>query len=362
MTTTEERPLLDVASSPEGLMELAELEGWGDGLPLVPPTADRVDDMLGPWQAVRHASFGTVYPYRGEATYEAVAVNAVMSGCRPEYFPVVCAAVSCVVDPEYNLYALQATTSPATPMVVVNGPLARTLNFNSRGNAFGPGWRANATVGRALRLILLNIGGGRPRALAGVGTSQLPAFDYATQGSPSKYGFCAAENEEDSPWEPLHVERGLAAEDSAVTVIGADSIHGFRDVTSQTSDEVLACLAAGVSIWGTANVLYGAEPVLVIGPERAGELARAGWAKNDVKKYVFERGRIDISRLPANSQAVHKQRRPKWTDVHNFPVFDSPEDLVILVVGGPGIQSAYISTFSGTRSVTRKIQTDVAAR
>ena len=333
-----------VEDSLEAFNALAEEQGWGDGLPLVPPTLERVEAMLAYCDRDPGESIGRVAPNWADATYEAVAINAVMAGCRPEYFPVVCAAVEAVVDPAFNLYGIQATTNPVAPFVLVNGPIARELNFNARGNAFGQGWSANATVGRALRLVLLNIGGGKPQTL-----------DRATQGFPAKYTFCAAENESESPWDPYHVERGFGREDSAVTVMGTQAFHNIIDITSRNAVDVLTTMAAGMAVWGTNNMTHGGEPVLVLSPEHAQMCADEGWSKDEVRKFLWERARVDMRKLPESCSVLMQTRRPRWVDMTNYPVCDRPDDIILLVIGGPGIHGVYLPSFGATRAITRPI-------
>ncbi len=334
-----------VEDSLDAFYALAEERGWGDGFPLVPPTAERVAAMLRFCDRDPQESLGQVPPEWAEATYEKVAVNAVMAGCRPEYFPVVCAAVSGVVDPAFNLYGIQATTNPVAPLVVVNGPVAKALDFNARGNAFGQGWRANATVGRALRLVLLNIGGGKPQTL-----------DRATQGFPGKYSFCVAENEDVSPWEPLHVERGCRREESAVTVMGIQAFHNIIDIVSKTAPDVLTNMAAGMAVWGTNNMTHGGELALALSPEHAAIVAGDGWSKDDARRYLFERARIDMHRVTtAETRELMRPRRPKWVDMANFPVCDRPDEIILLVIGGPGIHGAFLPSFGNTKAITRKL-------
>jgi hypothetical protein len=351
MTTSD--LVVRMPDSPDDFLEFAEKEGWGDGLPLIPPTRPRVESMLGttvdPQEPVAR-----IGPAWGVATYEKIAINAVMAGCRAEYFPVVCAAVVAVADPVFNLYAIQATTSSAGPMLVVNGPQATELDFNGAGNAFGPGWRANATVGRAIRLIMSNIGGGRARDLA-ERTGQ-PALDFSCQGFPGKYTFCAAENERDSPWDPLHIDRGFAADVSTVTAFPVNSLHDYRDTTSKTGADLLLSIAAAMASAGTANLLYGAEPGVIISPEHAQILDRDGWSKRDVAEFLFERARVDLTKQAPAEQLVCQERRPKWADPSDFPICDTAADIAILVIGGPGIQGFFMSTFGGARSVTAPIQ------
>jgi hypothetical protein len=185
------------------------MRGWSDGLPIIPPTPDRVQHMLEGTRRGPQSLIGRIPPRWGDATVEKVAVNAVMAGCLPAYMPVLTTAIEAMLAPEFNLYGIQATTHPVAPLLILNGPLARQLDVNNSYNVYGPGWRANATIGRAIRLLLLNVGGGIP----GKG-------DRSTQGSPAKFAFCIAENETRNPWLPLHVERGFDAGTSTVTVWG----------------------------------------------------------------------------------------------------------------------------------------------
>src|SRR5215212_1921062 len=202
-------------------------------------------------------------PHRAEALVHTVAVNAVMAGCRPEYLPVVLAAIEAIAEPAFNLYGIQATTNPVTPLIVVNGPLARELGFNGGGNCFGHGWRANATVGRAVRLCMLNIGGGTPQTM-----------DKSTQGQPGKYGLCIAENEEENPWEPYHVERGFAAEDSTVTAFSVTGAQNVLDLASKSAQSILRTFASSCANVGAQNVQLGGGPLIVFCPEHAQILAQ----------------------------------------------------------------------------------------
>jgi hypothetical protein len=188
-----------VADNPETIFQLFIARGWMDGLPFIPPRDERVARMLAYADRDPKEVVAVLPPRWGEATLEKIAVNAVMAGCLPQYLPVVMTAVSAMAEEAFNLYAVQATTHPCTPLILVNGPMAKELNINGRYNALGQGWRANATIGRAIRLILLNIGGGEPGVL-----------DRATVGHPGKYSYCLAENEAENPWIPLHLEKGFS--------------------------------------------------------------------------------------------------------------------------------------------------------
>ncbi|HET9853510.1 MAG TPA: hypothetical protein VFR53_00505, partial [Methylomirabilota bacterium] len=200
---------------------------WCDGLPFVPPTAERVRAMLAGARTKPAESLGVMAPLWRECSVEKLAVNAVMAGCEPAYFPVVVAAVQALLDPAFNLFGVQATTHPVAPLIVLTGPYARTIGLHSGSGLFGPGFRANATIGRAIRLILMNVGGGWP----GRG-------DMATQGSPAKFSYAITERD-DSPWEPLHVALGFKADQSVVTVFGGEGPHNVNDHVSTTAPGIL---------------------------------------------------------------------------------------------------------------------------
>src|SRR5512134_2418225 len=198
--------------------ELYQERGWTDGLPIVPSTPPRVEAVLRLADREPREVVAVLPPRQGEATVEKLAINAVMAGCRPEYFPVLLAAVEAVSQPPFNLDAVQATTHPVTPLLIVNGPIAKEIGLNGSYNAFGQGFRANMTIGRALRLVLMNVGGG----LLGSG-------DRSTQGNPAKIAYCVAENEAASPWEPLHVEAGFDRATSTVTAVPCEGPHNIQD-------------------------------------------------------------------------------------------------------------------------------------
>ncbi|MFH1485273.1 MAG: hypothetical protein ABIH46_04310, partial [Chloroflexota bacterium] len=198
-----------VEDSAEAINRLYYEKGWTEGLPIVCPTEERILAMLQYTDRAAQDVIAEIAPLYNAASIEKIAVNAIMAGCLPEYFPVVVAGVEAMAVKEFNLYGIQGTTNPACPAAIVNGPIARELEINAGSNLLGQGRRSNATIGRALRFVMMNIGGGTPGVV-----------DKATHGQPGKYTFCFAANEEDSPWEPLHVERGFAAETSTVTMVG----------------------------------------------------------------------------------------------------------------------------------------------
>ena len=327
--------------------EECERRRWSDGLPLIPPTESRVEQMLTGTQRARHAVVARVAPGFGEATVERIAINAVMAGCRAEYLPVLMAAVEAVADPQFNIQGIQATTNSAAPWIIVNGPLATQLGFNAGLNCLGQGTRANATLGRALRLVLQNIGGALPGEM-----------DRATHGQPGKYSFCCAENEAASPWTPLHAERGFANDENVVTVVGA---AGTLNLNSHSKDaaDLLRVIAASMSYPTSNDVHFAGEPWLILSPEHADVFARGGYDKVTLKEAIWAQ-----SKMPASSFARKDYDRAEHTrssELGGFaqdtlvPISPSPRDIGIIVAGGPGTHSVYVPTFGQTRAVSRRI-------
>ncbi|PPR23190.1 MAG: hypothetical protein CFH40_01131 [Alphaproteobacteria bacterium MarineAlpha10_Bin3] len=323
--------------------EYANDRGWSDGFPLAVPTQEAVDRFL---QTCRkdNAPFAPMSPRLLVPTMPAIAANAVMAGCRAEYFPVVVAAVRAVLDPAYNLHGTLATTHPCAQLLIVSGPLRGQLDINCTGNCFGQGRRANATIGRALQLTLLNIGGARPGEM-----------DRATQGSPAKYAFCFGENEEESPWEPYHVRRGFDAGDSVVTAFASEPPHNINDHASTSGEGILQTIAGTISQTG-ANVLGGHGPyVVVIGPEHAHTIHRDGWTIPDIQEKLFEDSAVHISRVPPEKRKNYAVDRSAKVVNDKFYLTCSPEGIHILVAGGPGKHSAYIPTFGSTEACSVRI-------
>jgi len=323
--------------------ELAERH-MGDGLPVVPATAERVIAMLAQSPRAADETIGWMPPTWGQVTPRYVAINAVLAGCVPEHFPVLLAAVEAMLEPDFNLYGIQATTNPVAPLLVVHGPIARRLGINAKAGAFGPGTYANAVIGRAVRFVLMNIGGAIPGET-----------DRATQGQAAKYTFCVAENEEDSPWAPFHVRRGLAAEDDAVSVFGIQAEHNIIDLTAENGTELLTVLARAMAAVGTNNMTHGGEALLVISPEHAELLQQTGFDPESTGHFLYEHARIDALALPPRLEKLLRERRPLWADFSRLPITDGPEDVQLLVVGGTGIHALFMPSFGATRAITRRI-------
>ncbi len=320
---------------------------WTDGFPVIPPTRDRVARMLSHSSRKADDIVGLVAPGYGAATVERIAINAVMAGCDPEYLPVLIAAVDAIASPLFNLQGIQATTNPVAAWLIVNGPIAKRLGMNGGANCLGQGNWANATMGRALRLIMQNIG----RALPG-------EMDRATQGYPGKYSFCCAENEDDSPWEPLHVERGLLANQSAVTVVGAEGIVNMN-TRSKNVDEVIRVFAESMPRPAGNDYRTCGQPWIVLAPEYADILAGGGLGKEEVKRRIWEQSKMSAAKMADIdfAQAKHSRRAELGIVTREtlLPACATPGDLGILVAGGPGTHSAYVQSFGNTRSVTREI-------
>ena len=335
------------ADSAEHVQRLYRARGWTDGLPIVPPTTARVRAMLAFTDRKPTDVIGEVEPLKGLATLEKIAANAVMAGCRADYFPVVMAAVEAVLDPAFNLRGLQTTDENAAPLIVVNGPIARALDINGSFGALGPGWRANATIGRALRLVLNNIGGGWPGAVS-----------FAGLGHAGRYTMCLAENEAQSPWPPLHTDTGHPRDASAETL--------FR---AETAINVTGGLAEIASVMGSAasafQILWSGIATVLLSPATATSLARDGLSKDDVARWLWRQGRwpADQWRTSWLYQTVASPERwPAWvhTSAADGAVAPtaSPEDIVIVVAGGdiPIAQHVYCPSWGFPPArITRQI-------
>jgi hypothetical protein len=338
---------IEVPDDYEGFNALCEERRWSDGLPLVPPTPERVQRMLAATRRAPEEVVSHVAPGFGTATVEAIAINAVMAGCRAEYLPILIAAVEAASERRFNLQGIQATTNPAAPWVIVNGPVVNTLGINGGINCLGQGTRSNATIGRALRLILQNIGGALPGEM-----------DRATHGQPGKHTFCCAENETENPWQPLHVERGFRAGQSTVTVVGAAGTTNLNS-HAKDADDLLKVIADSMRFPTSNDYHFGGEPWIVMSPEHADIMKRAGLSKSDVKRRLWEQSKMAASRYAAKDymRAQHT-RGPELGEITPdtlLPISKDPADIGIVVAGGPGTHSVYVPTFGHTRAVTRAI-------
>ncbi len=320
---------------------------WSDGLPLIPPIEARVEAMLRHTHRKRDEIVAKIAPAYGAATVESIAINAVLAGCYPEYLPVLIAAAEAIATPALNLQGMQATTNPVAVFLIVNGPIVQRLGINGGNNCFGPGAWANATLGRAVRLIQQNIGG----ALPGV-------MDQSTHGQAAKYTLCCAEKEDANPWDPLHVERGFASGQSTVTVVGALSTLNMNSHAKDAAD-LLRVIGDTMAYPVSSDYVYGGAPWIVLSPEHAHILAREGLSKADVKQCLWEASKLAASRLSARDFArVANGRRAELGDITHdtmLPISTAPAGIGIVVAGGPGTHSVYVPVSAHSRAVTREV-------
>lgn len=336
--------LIMVSSEPAELFNEMIERGWSDGLPVLPPTGAAVEIMVAASGLDKHFSLGAMPPLNGRAVIEKLAANAVMAGCLPEYFPLVVAATKGVLLPGFNLDGVQTTTGNVAPMIIVNGPCRHRLKINSGANVLGQGWRANATIGRALRLIMANIGGATPGQ-----------FDKSTVGQPAKYTFCFGENEEASPWEPLHVERSVGKGVDTVSVTGCSGVYSAVDMASQTAKGLLKTFALTMT-GGLASGVTTTEVLFVICPEHAAIFAAGGYSKDDIRQELFAMARLPHEKISDENLELLSKRRPRWFQkngaAREIGAVDRPEDIWLVVAGGAGAKSAYLPGRTGTHMQT----------
>ena len=347
---------VDTAGSPTDLLEVdddADLievlasHGWGDGLPVVAPTSERVGAMLAGCNGHDPEEVVASLPPRfGQATRLAIAVNAVMAGCLPDHLPVLVSAVRALAHPDLNLRGVNATTHCVAPLLVVHGDVARTAGYHGGLGAFGPGSRANAATGRALRLILLHVAGATP----GDG-------DASTQGGPAKFGFCVAENLEASPWTGYAASVGVEAP-SAVTIHCGEAPHNVHDMESSSPTGILDKVASAMATTAQNNACISqGEYLVALCPEHAATCADAGWSRGDVASYLFQRARLPVGEL--KRAFAHRAWTP-WMqslqDGEAAPMTGHPDNIRIMVVGGAGRHSSVIPSWGMTRSVTVPVE------
>ena len=344
-------------------------KAWGDGFPVVPPTPAAVERMLGGTRRAPQDVVSIMEPGFGIASVEKLAVNAVMAGCRPEHLPVLIAAVEALAEPDCILREMQVSTVPEAPLILVNGPIAKRIGVNAGATAMGPGAinYANAVIGRALRLSLMNIGDCYPGEA-----------DINTMGLPTKFSMCIAENEEASPWSPYHVEQGLSPEDSAVTVVAVSGAASIVDVSSTTPESILDVAASALHFTGSApmgdwlrggkvnpatNKQVLAQHTLLVAPDHARIMAQAGWDKADVRNYLHRTARLPVERMFRGGDLKRDKLgnwfdRPdlQWLENHpdvDVPIAASPDSFIVAVAGGLGNVSEFFWGIYG--SATKRI-------
>jgi len=307
-----------------------------DGLPIVPPTKERVLKFLENSDLEFNDLIAVLPPRRGKATVEKIAVNAVMAGCLPAFMPVVENSIKALSSERFNLAGVNATTHPVAICTIVNGSISQELGMNSGVGCLGPGNLANATIGRAIRLCMMNIAG----AVPGVG-------DHATHGSPAKYSYCFAEAEEESPWESLNIEKGF--EGNTVTMMGVEAPHNVNDHRSTSSEDLLDTIANTASTAGCNNSHVPGEILVVMSPEHAQTLERDGWTKQDLKDYLHENMTVSAE---LGDRGGRKLDSGLITN-GKVRITRSSGDVVLVVAGGPGRHTMIAHGFgAGSQSVT----------
>jgi len=328
-----------------GAIELCYTNGWTDGLPVVPATGEKIEAFLNAAGLEPGHQLAFIENRQVSVTAEKVAINAIMAGCKAEYMPVVVAIVEALADPKYGYHGPATSTGGSAVFTVVNGPIARELDINCGDNLFGPGWRANATIGRATRLIMRNVIGTLPGEL-----------DRSSLGHVGKYTFLFAENEAESPWPAFHTTRGFRPDQNAVTIFAAFAPHQFSNGLSATPEGILTTACAQMRI----SAATGRQPqyALVLAGEHMVVIKNAGWSREDVQRYVFEHTKsslAELKRMIIKPGPVEPGDESKMVDL-----LETPQDLLVFMAGGrAGVQSQYIPGWgskAGSQSVTKEIR------
>jgi hypothetical protein len=306
--------------------EYAYEQGWTDGLPIIPATTEASRAFVRASGRRADEVIGLIPPRKGRATIEVIAINAVMAGCRPEYMPVLIAALEGLTDKGFPLEFMQVTTNPMTPLLLINGPIRQQLDINAGTGCLGPGWRANATIGRAIRLILQNVGG----ALPGV-------YSKSSFASPLRYSYICGELEEANPWTPFHVDRGFDRHDSTVTVFKASNYCNISGGEGVGADEILRQIASNMP------PMYGGGDgvLLLLGVNHAGSLYEAGLTKRQIQEKLWALARLPEARFAADF--VVMERAAGRGDAGMLWRTPSPDQIYVAVAGGPGPQDVYIA-------------------
>ncbi len=320
-----------VFASAEDEFEAMYDRGWSDGLPLIPPTIERVKAMLAGTERRPDEIIAVVPPNLVDLTVEKVAINAVMAGCKPEYLPVVITALETACTDEFNMHGLLATTMPVGPIIFINGPIRKSIGMNSGMNLLGQGNRANSTIGRAVQLTIRNVGGGRPGEV-----------DRATHGSPAKYGLCFAEDEEGSPWPSYAQDLGFSVNQNTVTLFPGEGPRIIVDQLSRSPDELARSLAKGIIGNIHPKLVMGFDAILIIGPEHASRFAEAGWTKDQVNEEIINHSIRETDELIRGADGI-SEGLPEVFAGSTLPKLRPDGGLIILHGGGAaGLFSATI--------------------
>ncbi len=339
---------VQVAESFEDVYKWALEQTCSDGLPIVPPTSDRVAAFLDTVDLKPESVIAELPPRRASCTVEQLAANAVMAGCLPDYFPVVVAALEALAVPAFELYGINTTTNPTAPMVIVNGPIRHELKINGSYSTLGPGFRANATIGRAVSLAMMNMAGRVPGEVC-----------KSTHKFPGAYTMCVGEAEEKSPWAPLHVERGFKKEESTVTVWSPTGTTNMVDIDSMTADDLILGFRAAAIGAGSTNVFpfYGqGETGFMFSPPHADVLAQK-FTKEQVKQYFVDNMKIPLDWLPKIRTDTMRARENGQIENGYVRFLARAEQVAIIVAGGPGgYHSVHLPMFGNSYIQTRLIR------
>ena len=335
---------IDQATDPAAMIEAYYDAGWTDGLPAVPPSDASIAAMLAGARLRGDETVGEIHGRNAVVTGESLAINAVMAGCRPEHAPVIVAAVKSLCHPDFAYHGPASSTGGSAMVLIVGGPIAVELGINSGHNAFGQGHRANATIGRAVRLIMMNALNTKPGFL-----------DRATLGNPGKYSFCFAERE-DTAWEPFHVSRGFGADESTLTLYASNSLQQVYNQLAATPEAILRCYADALYNLGSPNVYGYNQGLVVMGFEHADVMRANRWSRRDVQTFLVEHCRrrvADLKRAARLPGEITPEDESTWRYG-----FESPEDVLIVCAGGPGSWSAVLPGWGKkwTRAITTRIR------
>jgi hypothetical protein len=318
--------------------ELCFARGWSDGLPVVPPTPERILRMLQGSKRDPQEIVGKIPPNLVPCTVEKVAINAVMAGCKPEFLPVVLGCLQVALEPQVTLHGILCSTCPCSPILVVNGPITKSIGMNSGINALGSDSRANATIGRALNLVVRNVGGGVPGGI-----------DRATLGGPGKISFCFAEDESDDEWTPLHVARGCAPDSSAVTVFQGAGMQDFIDMRSRTPKELTTSLAASLVVVGNIKQAEYCNALLVLSPEHYVIYRDAGWSRDNIEEALHDALRRPGKDLVRGAGGIGEGIDPSRANEMVDKFWRGHGLLVARAGGQAGLHSAILSGWPGGR-------------
>ena len=325
--------------------ELFHQNGWTDGLPIMPPTEDSVMTFLAAADLAPHVVIGLEPVRRRRITAEKIAICAVMAGCKPEYMPVVTTIVRAMCAPEFGLHGSTASTAGSAPMIVVNGPIRTAIGMNATHNVLANGNRANATIGRSIRLLLTNVLGGQPGQL-----------DRSTLGHPGKYTFCLAEDEEDSNWPALSQERGIPIGESAITVMSVESPHQVMNAWTHDPREILDTYAAAIRANMLTYSIWEGNYALIVPKQHRQFFAESNWSKQNIREYIFETANVRRKEWRSVGKSAVAGRKD---EDRMYRALRSPDDLLVVAAGGPaGGYGAVIPPWYGKKSLAVTLAID----